>query len=116
METDIKPTPQKLAEYYHTNRQYFDELAKYYFEHDKEFYQINIYPLYSTLSQGQITCPFCKQNVFPLRWSKTSTSGIIMIVVGLIFTPVLIGILFIYLGTTMKDYTSVCPNCKCKLG
>lgn len=45
--SSIGPTKEELRDYFQNNRQYFDELAKYYRESDPEFYKANIAPFYS---------------------------------------------------------------------
>jgi hypothetical protein len=39
-------TKEELEEYYRNSRQYFDNLAKYYLEIDKEYYNEFIAPIY----------------------------------------------------------------------
>lgn len=40
-------TKEELKEYYRNSRQYFDNLAKYYLEMDKEYYKEFIAPIYN---------------------------------------------------------------------
>jgi hypothetical protein len=63
----------------------------------------------------EIECPFCHNKINPFTKQKVSTGGVIMIIVGLIFTPVLIGIVFIIIGISMKVYEKYCPKCNMKL-
>lgn len=110
-----KPTYQELQNYYFNNRKYFDELAQYYYDNDIEYYKAYILPQYSQLLAGEIRCPFCQRNVRPLNTSRISTGGTILIIVGILFSPILIGILLIFIGIGMKDYNKLCPFCKMKL-
>jgi len=41
------PSKEELQDYWNNNRQYFDELAKYYLESDREYYTKFIAPFYS---------------------------------------------------------------------
>ena len=40
-------TKEELEEYYRNSRQYFDNLAKYYIEMDKKYYDEFIVPIYN---------------------------------------------------------------------
>ncbi len=42
------PTKEELRDYWANNRQYFDELAKYYLESDREYYNKFIAPFYTS--------------------------------------------------------------------
>lgn len=63
----------------------------------------------------EIDCTFCHNKIKPFTKKRVSTAGVIMIIVGLIFTPVLIGIVFIIIGISMKVYEKYCPKCNMKL-
>jgi len=41
------PSKEELENYWKNSRQYFDELAKYYLESDREYYNKNIAPFYN---------------------------------------------------------------------
>lgn len=119
---ESKPTQEQLESYYYNNRSYFDSLANYYYKNDKDFYTEFIHPFYSRplpapqqINRVQITCPFCHQAITPNRYTKISTGGWVMIVIGLIFTPILLGIILIFVGISMKDSYAICPNCKMRL-
>jgi len=43
----VGPSKEELQNYFQNNRQYFDELAKYYRESDPQYYKENIAPFYS---------------------------------------------------------------------
>jgi hypothetical protein len=47
------PSKQELEMYWKDSRQYFDELARYYKESDKAYYDEYIAPFYSNLIQFQ---------------------------------------------------------------
>lgn len=112
-----RPTQEELESYYYNNRKHFDYLANCYYKNDKEFYTEFILPFYSRQAPDkvQITCPFCHQAITPNRYTKISTGGWVMIIVGLIFTPILLGIILIFVGISMKDSYAVCPNCRMNL-
>lgn len=119
-----KPTPEELESHYYNDRKYFDYLAHYYYKNDKEFYLNFILPFYSRTQPAQpikpinavkITCPYCHQPVTPYRYTKISTGGWVMIIIGLIFTPVLLGIILIIIGINMKESYATCPNCRMNL-
>jgi hypothetical protein len=63
----------------------------------------------------EIECPFCHNYVKPFTKQKASTGGVIMIIVGVVFTPLLIGIVFIIIGISMKVFEKHCPRCNMKL-
>jgi hypothetical protein len=117
-DTYNKPTGEQLLEYYKTNNKYFMNIADYAYKNDKEYYTNVVYPIFITNKSGSvtITCPFCHNTVTPIKNSKISTGGIVMIVAGILLAPVLIGIVMIFIGVAMKDNYSVCPMCRMKLG
>jgi ATP-dependent Zn protease len=45
----VGPSKEELKNYFENNRQYFDELAKYYRESDPVYYKENIAPFYNGL-------------------------------------------------------------------
>jgi hypothetical protein len=63
----------------------------------------------------EIECPFCHNKINPFTRKKVSTGGVIMIIVGVVFTPILIGIVFIIIGISMKVFEKYCPKCNMKL-
>ncbi|MBK9333954.1 MAG: hypothetical protein IPM96_16485 [Ignavibacteria bacterium] len=48
------------------------------------------------------------------QYFKT-TGGIVCILAGLILTPIIIGILIIFIGMGMKETTTYCSYCKMKI-
>ncbi len=54
-------------------------------------------------------CRFCGQQVYTR--SKISTAGWVCIVVGLLLSPVCIGLFIIFAGLFMKDSFVACDNC-----
>ena len=46
------PTPEEFRNYWNNNRQYFETLAKYYAETDKEYYRNYIAPFYGPFRSG----------------------------------------------------------------
>lgn len=77
------PSKEQIDQFYRTSRKYFDELAKQYYEKDREFYNKYFAPYYSN----------------PLLAARRKTSsGKIVVVVSLVSFLVLIaGIGFIFL-------------------
>lgn len=129
---DVKPTPEQLTNFYQSNRSYFDQLANYYFENDRDYYNEFISPLLISLQPGEIYCPYCHKKTSLIRNSVTPTSSVLMILAG-IFIGILgflmitadfscsIIILFIafilfLMGISKKDIFSSCQHCKLKIG
>jgi hypothetical protein len=117
-ESNNKPTTEQLNEFYKNDNKYFMSIANYAYTYDMDYYSDFVYPIILRNKKGaiSITCPFCHNNVSPAKISKISTGGIIMIIAGILLAPVIVGLIFIFIGVSMKDYYSVCPICKMKIG
>lgn len=122
MENINKPTREELINYYISNRKYFDELANFYYQQDRTFYESTIFPIYNTLKPGEVKCAGCNQNTIPFRENKITSAGWICIVFGIcsaffgiFFFPMFIGISLILVGISLKEYNVVCPICRNKI-
>jgi hypothetical protein len=112
-------TSEQLQEIYKTNYNYFLELANTYYKNDRIYYDEVVYPVilhYKNNPTGAtITCPFCQNKIAPITHSSITTGGIVMIVAGILLSPILVGIILIIIGASMKDIHKSCPSCGMKL-
>jgi len=105
---------QTIESYYKTNYQYFNEYSVYWYNKDINYYNSYIKQYYDS-SNVHIHCPFCSHYVIPNSIRKITTGGIVCILAGLILTPIIIGILIIFIGMGMKETTTYCSYCKMKI-
>ena len=82
------PSKEELENYFKNSRQYFDELAKYYLESDREYYDKYIAPFYNN----------------PFRRSGTQGSGGSMLILAIaMFLVIAAGAAVFLLVSTKSD-------------
>lgn len=82
------PSKEQIDNFYRTSRKYFDELAKQYYEKDREFYNKYFAPYYSN----------------PLLSARKKTSGgktvIVVSLILFLITTAVIGIIFLTIDSS----------------
>jgi hypothetical protein len=87
------PSKQELQNYWVNNRAYFDSLAKYYLETDKEYYDENIAPFYS-----------------PFRPQKGNPKSFLLLGVSFALLIFAAGIVFFIIGVSSEKTPTLDPN------
>jgi uncharacterized protein YbaR (Trm112 family) len=59
-----------------------------------------------------LACPYCKSTALSGPQEKLTSTGVALIIVGLIFTVAIFGLILILIGLRQKETKYLCHNCK----
>jgi hypothetical protein len=67
----------------------------------------------NSANQKGMTCPVCHKEYASVAWQKKfTTPGIIVLIAGLLLSPVCIGILMIFIAFGMRENKWWCSTCR----
>jgi hypothetical protein len=113
---------ENLQSYFVHNRKFFNELADYYKKNNLTIYSEKFVPLieneslnnnnvgYNSTENNKIICPYCKKEIIP-KITYNNNMKYILIIVGILLAPVIIGIILIIIAICLKVKTKSCPEC-----
>ena len=59
-----------------------------------------------------LRCPYCQSSKISPPQKKITQTGVILIVIGLIFAVLIVGLVLILIGINQKEVKYTCFNCK----
>ncbi len=98
-----KPTLDELTNYFYNDRKRFDELAKYYYEHDTSFYKEVISSYY--ISPPPFKNPLPRLDPTKTRPEKSNNHAVIVVLI-VVLIILLLGFIF-YLKTNQTEISNV---------